>query len=629
MKIKNIIGVFALPALLMVSAVAFAGANKAEEAKAATDVGNTVFTGVRYQAANDHQLYLYVDSDNAIPRDWNHGFSPANDQSGVFVNGSKTNAQLKKVDIGVVIESVNVPIYFFEIPAASVGTTFKVCGTWTGVSSDDVEYTFTVSDFYRTWDGDSWEYALADFDKVSLAAANMPNFEYVAINTEDDAAYSYTSDALALPQKKGYFGLKNGTGSYSFEFNFKKEVKSGGWFEIRIGGTGSWGTGHFLLFKFSTEWNVNGCGHVFECLGNGDIWNPTQLNTSGEFATNFTGSEDLLEMGAIKVLGYDNLHYIFVKNNDAVLWSAYWELNEAPRTTRVGMFYGNADIKVTNSLSLNDRYQVSLDTAQSTATALYLNTGIDVLPPVGAWENYFIPLNNNQVTLNGTEIVSGHWNYFKKSAATTLFFGLGDLGVTPATGDVLFIGGDFKMAKNLGNSTLTLYRLYLYDYYFQFDGTAWREVNPDYEAADFAKELLKSTLAVCSASDEGNHDALADIWTELATKRHYGKLLASEVETLVLAEADKDIVVPDSEAGIDAMTPENAIKAAMYRYDFCTAKYNLTPFIAGRVSSLATSGRVALPNTTHNNTLVIVIIVTATSSLCLAGLILFRKRKVR
>lgn len=614
MKIKNIIGVVALPALLMASAIAFAGAKKAEEAKA-TDYGTFVFSEANSDSAVGYMYGINL-TENELPAGWDSvAFAPVDSDSGTFVNGERVGTEIKKIGPYT---------YYIPVSGATVGTIATVKGTWTNGTD-----TFTVEDFTRQWNGTKWDYALADYDRVSLAAANMPDFEYVSVTTEDVSGYEYVTDPAGLPHKKGFFGLKNGTGSYAFQFNFKKEVKSAGWFDIRIGGTGSWGRGHFLKFSFSTEWNVAGCGYVYECKGNGDIWNPDVLQQSTEFATNFTGNDDLLEMGAIKVIGYDTLHYVFVKNNDALLWSAYWELDSAPRTTRVGFYYPNTDIKVTNSLSLNDRYQISLNTYESTATALYFNTGIDVLPPVGAWQNYFIPVNNNFLALNGVEVASGHWNYFKKSGTTTLFLGLGDLGITPSAGDILFIGGDFKMAADLGNNTLTLYRLYLYDYYFEFNGTAWHEVNPDYEAGDFAKELLKSTLAVCSASDEGNHDALADIWAELSNQYHYGKLIASEVDLLVAAEADKDVVVPSTESEIDAMMPEDAIKAAMYRYDFCTAKYNLTPFIAGRVSSLATSGRIALPNTTHNNTLMIVIIVTAASSLCLAGLILFRKKKVR
>lgn len=616
MKIKNIIGVVALPALLMASAIAFASAKPAEVRADATNLGTFVFDEANADSTPTG-MYGINWTENEAPAGWGTtAFTPVDENSGTFVNGTRVGTEIKKVGPYT---------YYIAVPGGDIGTVATVKGTWA-----NADYSFTVEPFTRKCVSNpgKWEYALADYDRVSLAAANMPDFEYVSVTTEDVSGYEYVTDPAGLPHKKGFFGLKNGTGSYAFQFNFKKEVMSAGWFDIRIGGTGSWGRGHFLKFSFSTEWNKAGCGFVYECKGNGDVWNPDVLQQSTEFATNFTGNDDLLEMGAIKVIGYDTLHYVFVKNNDALLWSAYWELDSAPRTTRVGFYYPNTDIKVTNSLSLNDRYQISLNTYDSTATALYFNTGIDILPPVGAWENYFIPVENDGIKLNGTEVASGHWNYFKKSQSTQLFMALGDLGITnPQQGDVLYIGGDFKMAKDLGDNTLTLYRMYLYDFYFEFNGTAWREVNPDYEAADFAKDLLKLTLPVCSAADEGNHDALADIWSELASNSYYGKLLATEVNELVNAVADKAIVVPDSEAGIDAMGAEDAIKAAMYRYDFCTAKYSLTAFIAGRVSSLATSGRVSFPNNTRNSTLVIVIVVTATSSLCLAGLILFRKRR--
>ena len=618
MKIKNIIRVVALPALLMASAIAFASAKPAEARADATNLGTFVFDEANADSAPTY-MYGINWTENEAPAGWDTtAFTPVDENSGTFVNGTRVGTEIKKIGPYT---------YYIAVPGGDIGTVATVKGTWANAN-----YSFTVEPFTRKCVSNpgKWEYALAEYDKVSLAAANMPNFEDVAINTNDDAAYSYTTDPAGLPQRKGYFGLKNGPGSYAFQFHFKKTVQSGGWFEVRIGGTGPWGTGHYLLFKFSNEWASNGCGYVYEHKGTGDIWAPTTLQSSIEFNTQLTGGEDLLEMGAIKVLGYENKYLVFFKTNDVTCWSAYWDLDAAPRTNKVTLYYGNADAEVTNSLSLNDRYQMSLNTYDSTATVLYFNTGLDILPPVGAWENYFIPVVNDGIKLNGTEVASGHWNYFKKSQSTQLFMALGDLGITnPQQGDLLYIGGDFKMAKDLGDNVYTLYRIYLYDYYFEFNGTAWREVNPVYEAADFAKDLLKLTLPVCSVASEGNHDALADIWSELGSNSYYGKLLSSEVNELVAAEADKDIVVPDTELGIEAMDPTDAIKAAMYRYDFCTAKYNLTPFISGRVSGLAVNNRVSFGNNTNSNTLIIVIAVTAMSSLCLAGIILFRKKRVR
>ncbi len=625
MKIKNIIGVVALPALLMASAIAFAGANKAEEAKAATDVGIIAFKNVDGASSAQRLYFRGMDTYDALPQNWDDKYNALDENSGVYLN----DVSLGALDLLKVPEIESGYYWTVNMAApANVGDVFSIKGSWGGTVSTGT-FEFSIREFVVKWNGSTWEFVLEDYDTVSLADANLPNFENTAIQTDAMGGdYAYVTDSAALPMKKGFFGLTNNTGSYAFQFNYKKTATGTGWFDVLIGGSGPlYSSGHFIDFGFLDSWAETGHAQIHEMRGSGDNWAKDVIQETGAIALGWNvGATNLLEMGAIKVVGgLANRYFIFFKVNGVQKFGEVWDLAEGGMTTKVSLIYNGTDATVSNSIDLVATEK--LHTSDGTMGGLY--TYNNICPAIYNWSDYFKSVDGNGLKLNGVTFGNNHWNYFKKTGHTGYNLDLSGAGAGELkAGDLLYIGGLFKAAREV-NGVKTLFKLLLADSYFQYDGTLWREVNPDYEAADFAKDLLKMTLETCALSDEGNGEALAGFWSALSGIRYYGQLLGSEVQILVEAEADKAIVVPDSQSGIDAMDAEDAIKAAMYRYDFCTAKYNLTPFIAGRVSSLATSGRVALPNTTHNNTLVIVIIVTAASSLCLAGLILFRKRKVR
>ena len=159
-------------------------------------------------------------------------------------------------------------------------------------------------------------------------------------------------------------------------------------------------------------------------------------------------------------------------------------------------------------------------------------------------------------------------------------------------------------------------------------------VVPDdtYSVADFARDLLKMTLGVCTG---GNHDnttnksALVAIWGQLAGASYYGKLTDAKKATLSGETADPSIVVPSTEADINSMSDANAIAAALYRYDYCTAKYNLTAFITGRTLSVSFSNKFALfgQNIADSDTTLIVIISSVLGVAAVGGYFFLRRKK--
>ena len=482
MKIRKLSGSFVALAFLAGTVFSFfsgAKSHKSFEAKAGTDVGTVTVNSIRNNEGEhfDNNLYLVLNETTALPNSWDYEYSPVDELSGVFINGVKQG--------GAIVKHANGNDIHYGLPRAlNEGETVQLKGTFSTAS--DGGYTFSIDFTAQRFSGD-WVRALEDYDKVSLADANLPNFVNVAINTEDAQGHDYVANASDLPKKKGFFGLTNETGSYAFQFNFKKGTTSPGWIEVRIGGSGRWGTGHLLTYKFSTEWAINGCGYVFEHKGNGNIWAPTQLHASPEFNTNLTSGTDKMEMGAIKVKGFTNKHLVFFKTNDVLRWSDYWDLDSAGRTTKVGLYYAQSDAQLTNSIDLVASEQLLI--GDGTLTDLHTNT--DICPAVHNSDDYFMSVDGNGLKFNGVNFGTNTSNYFHKTGATSFSLDLEGAGInTTEVGDLLYIGGMFKAARTV-DGVLTLFKFHLADTYFEFDGSEWGEIS-DERYAEILQEKKNS-----------------------------------------------------------------------------------------------------------------------------------------
>lgn len=471
MKINKFLETFALSALLMsgLGTLIFTHSSNAEETKAVTDVGEITINEVRNAISDSINVYLLPTQNYALPDSWDNTYVAAGEDDGVFINGEKYNsAVLKYAGTG----SAFITLHFALPSAATDGLVVEFKGTFTSAAAD---CSFSVHYAAQRFSG-KWVHALEDYDVVSLADANMPNFENVTINTEDAVGYEYVTDSATLPMKKGFMGLTNNTGSYAFQFYFRKEVQSNGWFEVRIGNEGSWGRGHYLLYKFSTEWNIKGCGFVHECKGTDNIWTPTQLNNSPEFSTNFTSGDNLLEMGTIKVKGTTKKYLVFFKNNGSILWSDYWDLDDAGRTTKVGFYYSQSDAKVTNSIPLTGTEKLSVT---SGTNSISLESTNDICPAVSNWNDYFKSVDGTGLKLNGVSFGNNNWNYFKKIDSTTYSLDLSGAGITQINeGDILYIGGLFKAAREV-NGVKVLFKALFADNYFRFDGNSWQDLTDE------------------------------------------------------------------------------------------------------------------------------------------------------
>ncbi len=152
-----------------------------------------------------------------------------------------------------------------------------------------------------------------------------------------------------------------------------------------------------------------------------------------------------------------------------------------------------------------------------------------------------------------------------------------------------------------------------------------------YTVYEFARSLLKLTSGTCNESYDGvtnNGAALESIWGTLSGASYYGKLTDERKNDLKTATADSAVVVPATDEQIDAMSDADALKAAMYRYDYCTAKYNLTEFIEGRTLTVHFDANLkANVEIDSTNVPFVLVIISLVSVTAIAGCIILRKKR--
>lgn len=624
MKIKKILGLCALPALLMGSAIAFASSKpaKAEQADA-TNVGEITISEVRNAISNASAMYLLPTQNYDLPDSWDYPYVGVGEDDGVFINGVKNaGISLKYAGTGSAFIT-----FYVGLPTPAVeGDVVEFKGEFSCAAADR---SFTMNYTAQRF-GETWVRGLEDYDTVSLADANLPDISNVAMNTDDMAGVdsSYVTDPAGLPKKKGFFGLTNSTGSYAFQFNYQKTETGTGWFHVLIGGQGPlWKAGHFIDFGFLDAWADTGHTQIKELQGNGNNWAADELYATGAIALGWNaGSQNLLEMGMIKIK--DSAQYfVFFKVNNVLKYGEAWTLNAEAggMTTKVTLQYAGTDATVSNSITPAST-RLSPGTYVAGAKQFYLNMQNNACPAINNWDDYFMPVVPDNLKLNNDSVGYSNWNYFKKTGVQQMFLALGDIGITPVSGDVLYVGGMFKAAKEV-NGVKVLFKVNFAETYFQFNGEAWRVVDPDYLASDFAKDLLKQTAPVCSAASDGNHDALASLWTTLSGAEYFGLLKIDQQEALKLAGADATIVVPTTSEGIDEMSASDAVAAAMYRYDYCSAKYNLSNFIDRTLTVSFGSSFLSAINNSSSNNIIVIIAVLSLASVSVIGVFMYKRKQ--
>ena len=292
-----------------------------------------------------------------------------------------------------------------------------------------------------------------------------------------------------------------------------------------------------------------------------------------------------------------NYNYLYEINNDSSL--DFDVLTDATRKSHVGT---PSTYVVTGSESSSTLYLANRKTSLSgTVYSIGGNTTAGTKATSGSNNTVLVTVGGNNVIL-----------YIKSAQATT------DVADKIEVGEPITVEGFTTYFKS--NNVAT----------FEVMFTGIVDVDANYHTADFAKDLLKMTKGLCNSSYDGvtnNGSALTSIWTTLAGADYWLKVEANgEESSLINGTPDSTIVVPATDELIEAMSDADAIAAALYRYDYCTAKYSLTNFMS-RTLTVSFSNRMAImPTEASTAAAMVVVVVSAISVTAIGGFFLLKKK---
>ena len=383
-------------------------------------------------------LYVLANTNDTLPYngDWSLAYTPVGSTGAITVNGED------KTINGPLMKKLGNDRFYIDLAgSATQGDIVTVAGDW-HYSDGEKDYKFTISPaLTMTYVNDTtlWDYALEDYERVSLLDAGMPNYEYTSINNEyglDD--YDKT--------RLNHFSLKNNTNSFVFEFEVEAKAKEDSEFNLRLGAkTNNWGLDHTIKLNMNGTWGPNGVMEMFDEVGG----TPTKLR---DFDINIApGAKHTLGIGIVKVKNSTG-HLLFVENDGAVVGRKFAKLNDKEMGTRAAFYYTGSNYAVRNTIEQEYGEEILAPSSNPNFTDQnyyrYFYTKTDLIPELNSWIDYGMCYDPSNITLNGNPIFAADAiNYMKKVDTTTYFINLPDKS-TFKVGDVLTIGGSFKFMQD-------------------------------------------------------------------------------------------------------------------------------------------------------------------------------------
>ncbi len=469
-------------------------------------------------------------------------------------------------------------IYMFAIIAQgkTISSTRMTNGT-VSAKTNDSTWTVTGFKFFVTYEGES------ETEVTSLTTFAVT--ESVPTINENG-----TMEVTVTPTFKGVtYTAKAATITATLTFVDQYSIARLYDIELALNGTQADLTCDGIYMGYITHTDKNSNLYYDLFIGNGNYGMEIYGTTSNP--SSYTVGETYLTVtGTLK-----NYNYLYEMTEATVS-----VLNDATRKSHIS---APSTYVVNGTESADTLYLASRKTSLSgTVYSINDDTTADTTATSGSNNSVYVTVGETNVLL-----------YVKAAQATS------EVAAKIVVGQSITVEGFTTYFKNNNQATFEVL----------FEAVVEAEAN--YHAADFARDLLKLTRATCAASDEGNGSVLTGIWTTLAGADYWLKVQAAgEASTLVGGTPDFTIEVPNTEQGIMAMNDSDAIAAALARYDWCTAKYELTNFIVGRTVTVSFSSGARLLNSVFNentNTVTIIVIISMISMTAIGGYFFLRKRK--
>lgn len=431
MKIKNLIGIIALPTLLFGGMISLAKASfKHAERVNATDYGTFIFSEANSDSMVD-RMYGINWVENDLPAGWGTtAFAPVDDNSGTFVNGVRKGTEIKKIGPYT---------YYIPVSDATVGTIAIVKGTWSNGSD-----TFRVQEFCREWDGSKWKECplppplnLETYDKVTLSDSGFEDRDQVSFDFNGLAPSGWNTFVTSS---------ENTTSSFAVEFLYKSYSKLDDTLSITVGGTG-YRQGHYYQLHLNNTWGPNGVIYF------GEYNNSTEHYRCSDLEYDLSpGTQHTIEFGSICIQD-SNETYNYVKYDGTRIYGEKRTPYSTSRTTRIACKYSSTNIFLgsTPTTPKENNQVLRVNHYASGTNGVYLDGSINDIP--NNWDTKGAPVKKDNLLQNGIAVELAHAGNPPLAKPgdgeqNSYYLSFSDAGMTINNGDYITLCDEYRFYGN-------------------------------------------------------------------------------------------------------------------------------------------------------------------------------------
>ena len=454
MKIKNTI--FVLGAALAVSFGVFCSSKSIKIARAdgETDLGTITFSQANADSLVD-RMYGINWTTNEAPAGWDSAaFSPVDENSGTFVNGTRVGTEIKKVTDYA---------YYIPVPGGQVNTVATVKGTWSNGT-----YKFTVNPFTQRWTGTKWVQSveLPELDPYEVVTLSDTGFD-------DKDRESFDSTGLAPSAWNCYpTSAQNTRNSFAFKFLFEAyddEMADG--LVIKVGNSGSWDSGHSYRLVLNNTWGPQGVMFFGEYNGSGSTYRTSDIEVNLK-----SGARHEIEFGSIYVLDSEDTYNYVIFDGQYMYEEIRTPYNNLGRTAKIGYYYPGTDIFFGSAGSkATVRQIVRYNHLSENKQGIYLDGAVNSIP--ASWDTKGVPASKFNALYNGQPMYQFGTDGYPMAKpgdgeTNAYYLDISVSGHTLQEGDVITLSDDFNFYYS-GKS----YRMSMIPFSMEYTNNQMRQID--------------------------------------------------------------------------------------------------------------------------------------------------------
>lgn len=370
----------------------------------------------------------------------------------------------------------------------TTGTAVTIQGEW-AADYDSTNYRFTISKFDVMWNGTVWQYNITDDDlepyaRVTLRDAGLFEAEADELTLNGSGLPVYNTEDVVENLNSNCFNAGEGNIHNNFSFAFELETYGieayetpsdhggmhhapFGTFDVRIGSSSSWVSGHLLKFSLLPEWGDNGVSTFKEYVDN----EGTLVWDRGDVLVDLANSKHVYEVGNVRMLN-GTQQYSFMKVDGNIVSSVVRSIDTTldEYSTRVGIYYCSSDterhIAIRNAWA-EDVYDsdhqdgvTDGETMGNGTAGLYFDLPAnDAVYEDGVWSTLYWATSGDNILLNGNKFYQHGRAAICKYTANHHYLRFSDWGYDAliSEGSVITIQGTFR--HKISDGTYSFFKM--------------------------------------------------------------------------------------------------------------------------------------------------------------------------